>query len=236
MIALQCYVSFYNTTVWISHSCLVSRFSSVCLIATLWMVACQAPPSKAFSRQEHWSGLPGPPPGDLPKPRMELRSLVCSALVGRFFTASTTWETPGMHIPLPSGASLPCASHPIPLSSVQFSSVQSLSRVRLSATPWIAARQASLSITTSRSSLRLAPIESVMPSSHLILGRPLLLLPPVPPYPSSSSKSTKLSSVCHTAVPHEPSVLHTVLYTVPPAPSQAVFTSFYTRPTGPLSN
>ena len=65
--------------------------------------------------------------------------------------------------------------------SVQFSSVQSLSCVRLFATSWIAARQASLSITNSRSSLRLMSIESVMPSSHLILGRPLLLLPPIPP-------------------------------------------------------
>ena len=63
----------------------------------------------------------------------------------------------------------------------QFSSVQSLSHVRLFATPWIAARQASLSITNSRSSLKLSSIESVMPSSHLILGRPLLLLPPIPP-------------------------------------------------------
>ena len=66
-------------------------------------------------------------------------------------------------------------------SSVQFSSVQLLSRVRLFATPWIAARQASLSITNSRSSLRLMFIKSVMPSSHLILCRPLLLLPPIPP-------------------------------------------------------
>ena len=62
-----------------------------------------------------------------------------------------------------------------------FSSVQSLSRVRLFVTPWIAARQASLSITISLSSLILTSIESVMPSSHLILGRPLLLLPPIPP-------------------------------------------------------
>ena len=66
-------------------------------------------------------------------------------------------------------------------SDFQFSSVQSLSRVRLFATPWIAACQASLSITNSRSSLRLTSIESVMPSSHLILCRPLLLLPPIPP-------------------------------------------------------
>ena len=63
----------------------------------------------------------------------------------------------------------------------QFSSVQSLSHVRLFATPWIAARQASMSITNSRSSLRFTSIESVMPSSHLILGHPLLLLPPIPP-------------------------------------------------------
>ena len=61
------------------------------------------------------------------------------------------------------------------------SSVQLLSRVWLFATPWIAARQASLSIINSQSSLRLTSIESVMPSSHLILCRPLLLLPPIPP-------------------------------------------------------
>ena len=64
---------------------------------------------------------------------------------------------------------------------IQFGSVQLLSRVRLFATPWIAAHQASLSITISRSSLRLKSIDSVMPSSHLILGCPLLLLPPIPP-------------------------------------------------------
>ena len=68
-----------------------------------------------------------------------------------------------------------CVSH------TQFSSVQSLSRVRHFATPWTAARQASLFIIISRSSLRLTSIESVMPSSHLILGHPLLLLPPIPP-------------------------------------------------------
>ena len=62
-----------------------------------------------------------------------------------------------------------------------FSSVQSLSCVRIFATPWIAAHQASLSITNSWSSLRLTSIESVMPSSYLILCRPLLLLPPTPP-------------------------------------------------------
>ena len=65
--------------------------------------------------------------------------------------------------------------------NIQFSSVQLLNRVRLFATPWITARQAYLSITNSRSSLRLTSIESVMPSSHLILCHPLLLLPTIPP-------------------------------------------------------
>ena len=59
--------------------------------------------------------------------------------------------------------------------------VQSLSRVQLSATPWTAARQASLSITNSRSSLKLVSIELVMPSNHLILCCPLLLLPSIFP-------------------------------------------------------
>ena len=64
---------------------------------------------------------------------------------------------------------------------IRFSSVQSLRRVWLFATPWITAHQASLSITNSRSSPKLMGIESVMPSSHLILCRPLLLLPSIPP-------------------------------------------------------
>ena len=62
-----------------------------------------------------------------------------------------------------------------------FSSVQLLSHVQLFATPRIAAHQASLSITSSQSSLKLMSIELVMPSSHLILCHPLLLLPPTPP-------------------------------------------------------
>ena len=73
---------------------------------------------------------------------------------------------------------------------------QSLSHVQLFSTPWIAARQASLSITNSRSSLRLTSIESVMPSSHLILCRHLLLLPPIPPsIRVFSSESIMISNV-----------------------------------------
>ena len=90
---------------------------------------------------------------------------------------------------------------------LQFSSVQSLSHVRLFATPWIAARQASLSITNSRSSLRLKSIESVMPSSHLSLCRPLLLLPPIHPSIRVFSNelafhisSVKLSSVAQSCL------------------------------------
>ena len=75
----------------------------------------------------------------------------------------------------------------------QLSSVQSLSPVGLFVTPWSAARQASLSITNSQSSLRFTSIKSVMPSSHLILCRPLLLLPPIPPsIKVFSSESTLL--------------------------------------------
>ena len=70
---------------------------------------------------------------------------------------------------------------PRSLSRYQFNSVQSLSRVRLFVTPWTAARQASLSITSSRSSPKPMFIESVMPSNHLLLCRPLLLLPSIFP-------------------------------------------------------
>ena len=73
------------------------------------------------------------------------------------------------------------------------SSVRSLSRARLFATPWIAAQQASLSIANSQSSLKLMSIELVMPSSHLILCRPLLLLPPIPPSIRVFSNESTLS-------------------------------------------
>ena len=86
-----------------------------------------------------------------------------------------------------------------------FSSVQSLSHVPLFVTPWIAARQASLSITNSQSLLKLMSIESVMPSNHLILCQPLLLLPsvfpiirilsfPVSQFFTSSNQSTGVSA------------------------------------------
>ena len=77
---------------------------------------------------------------------------------------------------------------------VSISSVQSLSHVRLFATPWIAAHQASLSITNTWSSLKLMSIELMMPSSHLILCHPLLLLPPIPPNIRVFPKKSQLFS------------------------------------------
>ena len=59
---------------------------------TLWPIACQAPLSIRFSRQEYQSELPCPPPGDLPDPGIKLGSLMSPALAGEFFPASATWE------------------------------------------------------------------------------------------------------------------------------------------------
>ena len=102
-----------------------------------------------FLRQVHWSGLPFPTPGDLPDPRIEPASVVSTALAGRF------------SITAPPG--------------VQFSSVAESCLTLCN--PWTAAGQASLSITNFWSLLKLMSNKSVIPSSHLILCHPLLLLP-----------------------------------------------------------
>ena len=73
-------------------ACVLSRFSHVWLFMTLCSVAHQDPLSKGFSRQEYCSGLPCPPPGDLPDPEIELLSLYLFCTSRRFFTTSTTWE------------------------------------------------------------------------------------------------------------------------------------------------
>ena len=127
------------------------------LLVTPWTADHWSPLSMDFSRQEYWSGLPFLSPGYLPDPGNEPRSPASQQI-------------------------LYCLGHQgSPIKMFHFNSVQSLSRVQLFAIPWIAAHQASLFITISRRSLRLTSIESVMPSSHLILGRPLLLRPPIPP-------------------------------------------------------
>ena len=73
-------------------ACLQSQFSRVQLFATRWTVAHQAPLSVGFSSQEYWSGLPCPPPGDLPNPGIEPMSPVSPALAAGFFTTSATWN------------------------------------------------------------------------------------------------------------------------------------------------
>ena len=67
-------------------------FSRVQLFATLWTVACQVPLFAGFSRQEYWSGLPRPPPRDLPTPGIKPYPLLSPALADGFFSTSTTWE------------------------------------------------------------------------------------------------------------------------------------------------
>ena len=71
---------------------LLKRYSHVRLFVTPWTVAHQAPLSMGFSRHGYWSGLPGPPPRDLPNPGIEPTSLTSPALTGGFFTTSAPWE------------------------------------------------------------------------------------------------------------------------------------------------
>ena len=143
--------------------------SYVQFFATLWTVTCQAPPSMKFSRQEYWSGLPFPSPGDLQDPGFEPRSPALQA-------DSIPSEPPGKLQRK---------------GSAQFS----LSVVSDSLRPH--GLQASQSITNSRSLCRLMSIESVMPSNHLILCRPLLLLPPIQRV-AAAAKSISCVRLCAT--------------------------------------
>ena len=77
---------------WSSYSFLYSVVAQSCLTAIPWTVACLAPLPLGFSRQDYWSGLPCPSPGDLPDPRIEYVSLMAPALAGGFFTTSATSE------------------------------------------------------------------------------------------------------------------------------------------------
>ena len=73
---------------------MLSYFSCVQLFGTLWTVACEAPLSMGFSRQEYWSGVPFPSLGDFLDTGIEPTSLISPALGGGFFTTSATWEAP----------------------------------------------------------------------------------------------------------------------------------------------
>ena len=161
-------------------------------------IACQAPLSVEFSRQEYWSRLPCPPPGDFPDPGIDphlLYLLHCMRILnswaimethvcilfqmqmrdnGGFLNKAALWYPVSMDSFLHLYVTLPARSNPkgikclcVGKAKCKFKGSVQLSRVRLFATPWIAARQASLSIPNSRSSLKLTSIESVMsrPSS-----------------------------------------------------------------------
>ena len=84
LIPLRYISSLYNACMW-------NHFIRVWLCATLWTAACQAPQFMGFFRQEYWSGLPCPLPGDLPHPGIEPVPLTSPALAGRLFTSSITW-------------------------------------------------------------------------------------------------------------------------------------------------
>ena len=74
--------------------CVHAKSLQLCLSATPWTIACWAPLSMGFSRQEFWSGLPFPSPGDLPDPGIEPMSPMSPAWASGFFTTSATWEAP----------------------------------------------------------------------------------------------------------------------------------------------
>ena len=78
------------------YMCLLSCFHRVQLFVILWTVACQAPLSKGFYRQDYWSGLPFHPPRDLLDPGIKPASFASPALAGEFFTTDTTWEAPSL--------------------------------------------------------------------------------------------------------------------------------------------
>ena len=120
--------------------------------ATLWTIARQTPLPTGFSRQECWSGLPYPTPGDLPNPGIEPTSPLSLALAGRFFTTSAVWKA---HILCQLSSvvqSCPTLCNPLHCSTPSFPVQHHL-----------------------RSLLKLMSIKSVIPSKHLILCRPLLL-------------------------------------------------------------
>ena len=85
---VTCISNLFSTTL----GCVLSCFSHIWLFMTPWTVAHQAPLSIGFYRQEYQSGLPFPPPRDLPNPGIEPRSFILPALVGGFFTTTATWE------------------------------------------------------------------------------------------------------------------------------------------------
>ena len=85
--------SIYSNHLWVTHVCMCAKLLQLCPdFLTLKTVACQAPLSAGFCRQEYYSGLPCPPTGDLPDPGAEPAGLTSPALAGVFFITNATWE------------------------------------------------------------------------------------------------------------------------------------------------
>ena len=185
----------------------VKLLSRVQLFVTPWTVAYYASLSMGFSRQEYWSRLPFPSPGDLPNSGIKSRSSALQAdalpseplgkLQDSMVYHKNRSRNQGKRIESPEIS--PCLhgqlicdkGHRI-CDKEKINSVQSLSHVRCSVTPWTVAHQASLFITNSQSLLKLLSIELVIPSNYLILCRPLLLLPSL--FPSIRVFSNESSS------------------------------------------
>ena len=150
-----------------------------------------------FSKQEHWSGFPCPPPEDLPDLDIELTYLMSPALAARFFTTRATWEAPqhkdNWMLTDPMRTTKNGSLSQRYTWSSHIVVVQLLSYVWLFVTPWTAACQVSLSFTISQSLLKLMSFKSVIPSNHLIFCHPLLLLPSI--FPSIRVFSNELA-VC----------------------------------------
>ena len=152
-------------------------FSHVWFFVTPWTGAYQAPLSMGFSRQEYWSGFPFPPPGDIPDPVIKPGSPALQA-------DSLPPESPGKLTNSPREWEIRKNIQSLAYEAAfgRFNcSVQLLSHFWLFVTPWTAGREASSFIINSRSLLRHMSIELVIPSNHLILCNPLLLLPSIFP-------------------------------------------------------
>ena len=164
-------MSFSNAWKWTGK---VKSLSRVLFFATPWTAAHQAPPSMGFSRQEYWSGC---------HCLLQSTQQTASIFFYEILRKATCWIRFKYNLMTISQNHWQWQSivKKTEIIVILYSSVLSLHHVQLFVTPWIAARQASLPTTNSRSLLKFMSIKSVMPSSHLILCRPLLLLPPIRP-------------------------------------------------------
>ena len=138
---------------------MLSHFTHVWLSATQWTVACQSHLSMGFSRQEYWSGLPCPPPGDLPDLGIETMSLMSPVLAGRFFTTSATCEALTL-------VSVQLFNHSVVSDSLRPHELQHTRPPCPSPTPGVYSNSCALSQWH----------HPAISSCH-----PLLLLPPIPP-------------------------------------------------------